>query len=287
MYPNLFLKTFWLPEFRPQIFVAMSFADADKKRFEEVIAPTIESITVNGIQLKPYRVDLSKSGDSILTDIIDGIAHSEMFLADISTVGHDSKTGLAYRNGNVMYEVGLAVACRQAAELLLIRDDRDKFLFDVSTIPHKNIDFTDAISARVELKEALVQRLKERDYINDTRIKIAISTLTADEKVVLESFAKHPPKCGFGFPNSGRINFLAMAAMPRLLDKQLVKTIAIADDGQPVYDWTRLGYEVAKKLNILLPQVKWTQETSVSSREKSLSEAQASFHYQPSFVERK
>ncbi len=287
MYPNLFLKTFWRSEFRPQVFVAMSYADACQKRFDEVIAPAIESITVSGIQLKPYRVDLSKSGDSILTDIIDGIAHSEMFLADISTVGHDSKTGIAYRNGNVMYEVGLAVACRQAAELLLIRDDKDKFLFDVSTIPHKNIDFTDVASARAELKEELMQRLKERDYINDNRIKIAIATLTADEKIVLETFVKHSPEQGFGFKNDGSVNFLAMAAMPRLLDKQLVKTIAAADDGQPVYAWTRLGYDVAKKLNILLPQVEWTKKSSVASSNKLPSEPQDPFLYLPSFVERK
>ena len=65
--------------------------------------------------VKPLRVDLSKTGDiSILTDIMDGIAHSEMFLADISSTGYDSKTAEPYRNGNVMYEVGLAVACLQA-----------------------------------------------------------------------------------------------------------------------------------------------------------------------------
>ena len=29
-----------------------------------------------------------------------------MILADVSSVGKDSKTGDSYRNGNVMYEVG-------------------------------------------------------------------------------------------------------------------------------------------------------------------------------------
>lgn len=75
----------------------------------------------------------------MLTDIMDGIAHSLMVLADVSTAGKDQNTGEPYRNGNVMYEVGLALACRQPAEVLLIRDDRDRFLFDVSTISPSNL----------------------------------------------------------------------------------------------------------------------------------------------------
>lgn len=227
---------------------------------------------VNGIQLKPLRVDLSKTGDSILTDIMDGIAHSEMFLADISSVGYDSKSAEPYRNGNVMYEVGLAVACRQASEVLLIRDDRHKFLFDVSTIPHKYIDFTDAAEARKELQVELMARLRERNYIYDARIKLAIATLSAEEKRVLENFAKYGPEQGFGFSETGRINFTAMAAMPRLLDKQLVQTFAVGNDGQPVYRWTRLGYVVAKGISANLPMVAWNRPP-VEATEESPAES--------------
>ena len=120
MFPNAYLKSLWQMSVRPQVFVAMSFADIYKRRFDEVIAPAITGIQAYGRRLEPFRVDFSKSGDSILTDIMDGIAHCQMFLADVSIIGHDSKTGHAYRNGNVMYEVGLAVACRQPTEILLI-----------------------------------------------------------------------------------------------------------------------------------------------------------------------
>jgi hypothetical protein len=95
-----------------------------------VIAPGISGITYGTERLKPYRVDLSKSGDSILTDIVDGIAHSQLVLADVSTIGKDSVSGVPYRNGNVLYEVGIALACRHPSEVLLARDDEDKFLFD-------------------------------------------------------------------------------------------------------------------------------------------------------------
>jgi hypothetical protein len=261
MYPNLFLRTFWKTDLRSQIFVAMSFAEVYERRFREVIGPAIEAVQVNGFQLKPLRIDLSKTGDSILTDIMDGIAHSEMFLADISSVGYDSKTAEPYRNGNVMYEIGLAVACRQPAEILLIRDDRHKCLFDVSTIPHKYIDFTDPVAAQRELHEELIARLKERNYIADARVKIAIATLSAEEKQVIERFAKYGQGQGFGFLDKGRIDFTAMAAIPRLLDKQLIQTFAAGDDGRPVYRWTRLGYVVAKSINLSLPKVAWDRPT--------------------------
>ena len=137
MHPNAFLKTFWKLEPKIQIFVAMSFDPKYQGRYNEVIKPAIETIAFNGINIEAKRVDLSKSGDSILTEIMDGIAHSLMVVADVSSIGKDSINGYPYRNGNVMYEVGIALACRQPEEVLLLRDDQDKFLFDVSTVPHK------------------------------------------------------------------------------------------------------------------------------------------------------
>ncbi len=103
-----------------------------------------------------------------------------MILADVSVVGHDSKTGDPYRNGNVMYEVGLALACRQPGEVLLVRDDKAPFLFDVSTVPHKHIEFSDAGNARTELAHELVARLREVDHLRDARLAVAIASLTSD-----------------------------------------------------------------------------------------------------------
>jgi len=51
-----------------------------------VIAPAIRGVLLDGVPLEPYRVDTSKTGDSILTDIVDGIAHSQLVLADVSVV---------------------------------------------------------------------------------------------------------------------------------------------------------------------------------------------------------
>lgn len=255
MFPNAFLKTLWRVELRPQIFVAMSFDPAYEQRYTQVIAPAIQGISVGGQGLQPYRVDLSKSGDSILTEIIDGIAHCQMFLADVSTAGKDSVTGRPYRNGNVMYEVGLALACRQPSEILLIRDDRDKFLFDVSTIPHLHIDFSRVPEARSELQSTLVERMKERAFLNDARVRLAIACLSDDELAVIKSNADNAPPVAWGFPSKGTVNFLSMAAIPRLLDKQLIQLAASWSSGGGAYQWTPLGFQVAQIVKTRLPTV--------------------------------
>lgn len=260
MHPNLYLRTFWRPDFRPEVFVAMSFAGTLAKRFKEVIEPAIQAVTHRGRQLKANRVDLSQSGDSILTDIADGIAHAELVLADVSSVGKDAKTGDSYRNGNVMYEVGLALATRQPSEVLLVRDDRDPFLFDVSTVPHKHIDFTDRAAAKEDLAETLVLRLKERDHLADARLFSAAATLTSGERKLLERFASYGPEKTFWLTNE---SIPAMGAVQRLLDKQMILTTGVTKDGHATYRWTRLGYVLAKNLEAIAPVIPGIPETEV------------------------
>ena len=257
MYPQLFLETFWRMEFEPQIFVAMSFAERYKSRFDEIITPAISSIKFNGVQLRPYRVDISKSGDSILTEIINGIAHSQMVLADISSIGKDSITGRSYRNGNVMYEVGLALASRQPTEVLLIRDDDDKFLFDVSTIPHITIDFTNKDASIVTLRDELIARLNERKFINDARIKLIISSLTSEECIQLKHLADKPHDELL----AKKMTPYSFAVLSRLHDKQLIRSVGeTVDDGSAAFGLTPFGYEVAQIVKSRLPQFKVVYE---------------------------
>lgn len=246
MHPNVFLKTFWRMDLKPQVFVAMSFAQQYKARYETIIAPAIESIAINNVRLKAYRVDTSKSGDSILTDIMEGVAHSQMVLADVSTIGKDAGTQQPYRNGNVMYEVGIALACRQPQEVLLIRDDNDNFLFDVSTIPHMTIDFNQVDGARERLKGELMARLREQQYVNDARVQLAIERLSAEELTALKTASEYPPKTVWGRKDTGSVDFSAMASTPRLLDKGLIQLAGRFVDGNPAYRLTPLGTVVAK-----------------------------------------
>lgn len=256
MHPNSFLRTLWRTEMRDQVFVAMSFDERYRSRFENVIAPSIADIEFEGRRLQPHRVDLSKSGDSILTDIIDGVAHAQLVVADVSCVGRDSATSMPFRNGNVMYEVGLALACRQPSEVLLIRDDKERFLFDVSTVPHMTIDFTSEARARSELRQAMEARLNERKLVADARISMAIASLTREEIEQLRVAAKYDVATVWGRRNSGSVDFTAMAAMPRLLDKGLAKVVGEFGGGNPAYALTPLGREAAKLVATALPQFK-------------------------------
>ena len=106
--------------------------------------------------------------------------------ADVSTVRTDKATGKPYRNGNVMYEVGLALACRNPEEVLILRDDQDQLLFDLSTIPHMRVDFTDHAAAKTEIHDAIVDRLTERKVLNDAQVEIAASSVTDSELNIIE-----------------------------------------------------------------------------------------------------
>jgi hypothetical protein len=256
MNPNVYLKTFWRAELKPQIFVAMSFSQPFKPRFDNVFAPVIRNLTVNNIRLEPYRVDLLRTGDSILTDIMDGIAHSQFILADLSTMGRDSVTGDPYRNANVLYEVGIALACRQPHEVLLVRSDKDPFLFDVSTVPHMQLDFTDVDTARSKLQEELLARLRQQQFVEDARVQIAIAGLSNEEMSQLRYIADLPPNQGFGRKSLSSVDFTAMIAIPRLLDKQLIRVAGQFEEGQGTYVPTHLGRVVAQFVKTSLPKFK-------------------------------
>lgn len=246
MHPNVFLKTFWRMQLKPQIFVAMSFHGNYAPRFQRVIEPAIKNILLDGVPFTAYRVDNSKTGDSILTDIMDGIAHSRLVLADVSTMARDPKTGYAYRNGNVMYEVGLALACRLPSDVLLIRDDQDKdFLFDVSTIPHLTINFSNIPSAMSILCQKLLERLKEQNFALDARIQTALASLNHEEWAELKVLADYHPSVVF----ASNPSILGTQTIARLLDKQIVKLAGyFTDSSRTGYCLTEFGRVLAEHL---------------------------------------
>ena len=174
-----------------------------------------------------------------------------------SSIGKDSITGRSYRNGNVMYEVGLALASRQPTEVLLIRDDDDKFLFDVSTIPHITIDFTNKDASIVTLRDELIARLNERKFINDARIKLIISSLTSEECIQLKHLADKPHDELL----AKKMTPYSFAVLSRLYDEQLIRSVGeTVDDGSAAFGLTPFGYEVAQIVKSRLPQFKVVYE---------------------------
>ena len=147
-----------------------------------------------------------------------------------------------------MYEVGISLSSRHPSEVLLIRDDHDKFLFDVSAIPHATIDFTDEDNAKKILSELLSSRLSEQSYFNDARVKIAVSSLTAEEITLLKQMSEYTQETIWGREVKGISNWYSQAA-ERLLDKRLIELAGEFTNGNIAYKFTQFGYVVHQIVN--------------------------------------
>ena len=260
MHPRMFLEGFWRSDIKYQVFVAMPFGSPFDERFEKALKPAIENIVVdvsqkapheNSHKLTAYRVDNSKSGDSIHTEIMDGIAHSLLVIADLSEVGrwvNSAREVQTTPNGNVMYEVGLALASRQQPEVILIRDKKDKgkLLFDVSTIPCVPIDFDNPTSAITQVQSLLTDRIKEIDWRKLNKVAMTLASLTPSEIKLIRT---HRGDNFVGWIDNNTVNFLVDNALPGLLDKGILRYHGIHDDKQvPVYTWTSFGNIIRNKM---------------------------------------
>lgn len=249
MHPNAFLKSLWRTEVLDQVFVAMSFESRFAERYENIIKPAIEAEAISGIRLRAYRVDNSKTGDSILSDIVDGIAHSRLVLADVSVIDEGRYTQTPIRNGNVMYEVGVALACRNPSDVLLIRDDSKKFLFDVSTIPHMEIDFSDRDTAIGLLRNSISDRLSESKLVEDARVKIAAQALTQHEIRILKNLAQMEPNQvrDLAQPVLGMLSMPDERGLDGLIRKGCIKSGAInVKSGAVFHALNPFGYALAE-----------------------------------------
>ena len=242
----------WRTTWDPIVFVAMSFDKAYESRFTEVFAPAVSSLAPKGRNLSAKRVDLSSSGDSILTEINDGIAHAQLILADVSMSDRDAISGNKYRNANVLYEVGIALASRRPEDVLLVRDDHDKFLFDVSTIPHATIDFADFQIARSEITSLLQSRLKEQSFQYDVRVERAIARLSNDEIYVLGALSE---QLDHVVVISEKSPLRRLQGTFRLLDQELMYCVGATPTGDPQYSLTPIGRVVAARVADLFPQL--------------------------------
>ncbi len=225
----------------------MSFDPRYDERWERIFVRAIEDEPINGRALKAIRVDIRTSGDSILTEITNGIAHAQLVLADISVTDEWKDNGEErwYRNGNVMYEVGLAIACRQPVEVVLARDDRRSLLFDLSHIPVLRFD-PDQIESSVEkIHSSLADRLQERDFMKDLRFVGTLESLAPFEINLIRQNA-HLPALGWEGPSYPPAVGIAL---PRILEKGILRLVRPASAGKPdIYTWTMFGRAIADHL---------------------------------------
>lgn len=176
MFPSNYLSLFPAFPKNYKVFVAMSFDSKFDNRYSSVIEPALRRVQVNDRSLEPYRVDARTISDSILTEILSGISTSRLVFADVSTI---EKIGdKPIRNGNVMYEVGMAHAVRQPEEVLLFRSDDDQVLFDVANVRLNNYAPEDSPDeARERIVNTVINSLKELDLKKNLAIQQAADTL--------------------------------------------------------------------------------------------------------------
>ena len=282
MHPNLFLKSHWQPKLEPHVFVIMPFSQKFEQRFNDVFIEAIENgnLRYQGVKLQAYKVNQQNTGDCLHTKILDGIAHSVLVLADISTIHRTKKNIIcrteeyAYRNANVMYEVGLALACRQQNEVIIIKDDKDSTPFDISSITYEPIDFKNISESINKIRDLISSRLLEIDYFFDERVQKALSSMTTQEvRVLKEGIQMRSEKfkedtitvCNNLSPGE---QFMTMGweacdkamfdksgsdkyshAFPLLLNKGLIEMQEVKpEESEAVYQWTVLGCAIAKGL---------------------------------------
>ncbi len=228
MYPRHYFELF--PPFprTNRVFVAMSFSESFRSRWKKAIEPGIRDAL--GGALEPFRVDHRKVSDSILTEITNGIATSKLVLADVTTVCRDEQ--FTQRNGNVMYEVGLAHALRLPEEVVLFRSDNDPISFDVANI---RINFYDPDGspdeARHMVTNAIAESIKEIDTTRLVAVQRAAENIDYGcmlllEEVVTKKEIKHVGKAPQSFPPPE--NIARSRAIVRLLE---IGVLAVNFDG--------------------------------------------------------
>ena len=173
MYPKQYFDLF--PSFprNKSVFVAMGFDAVFDSRWDNVIKPAIEQVEFDGVKLKAERVDTRNVSDSILTEIEDGISACLLVFVDITCTA--VLDGRPIRNGNVMYELGLAHAIRRPEEVLIFRSDNEQMLFDTANCRALSYDPDgNSVDARSKLTEVIDGALSELDLLkNKTVEKIA------------------------------------------------------------------------------------------------------------------
>ncbi len=247
MHPRVFLDGFWRNDIENEVFVVMSFDAIYDPRWDHIFKPAIEKRPLANLSLRAVRVDNRRSGDSILTEINHGIAHSQIVLADISVTDrwqHDGKSRWC-RNGNVMYEVGLALACRQSVEVVLVRDDSEPLLFDVSHIPVLSFNPQNPIESAESIRRALEDRLRERNLLKDLRVTQILESLGPFE---INLIRQHAHLANLGWKGPSYPPAVAIS-LPSILEKCILRLVKLQTGEHPdVYTWTTLGRIVADRL---------------------------------------
>ncbi len=264
------------------VFIAMSFDPRFDARWRDVIAPAVRRVSVNDKHLEPVRVDTRRISDSILTEILSGVANSRLVLADITTIGHLDEKPI--RNGNVMYEVGLAQAVRLPEEVILFRSDEDPLLFDTSTIRINSYSpDADPDKALDAVADTLIGALRELELRKHLTVQRAVEMLDHPSWFLLvesgQQGVSHPQMKSMRdvLGNNARVTAISrLLEMGALRTKYLQSTPELLAQFGDSTDYDLLKYEctefgeaivreAATRLGLLSPKMQEYLEKKIAS----------------------
>jgi hypothetical protein len=249
MYPRDFFDTYWRSELVDEVFVAMPFHSEFDGVWNEIIRPAVAQGSIGRLQAR--RVDATVLSGNVITDILNGIAHARIVLADISVCLQGRWVG--QRNGNVMYEVGLSHALRHATEVLLIRSDDEQINFDVAQINVHRYDKTNSAGAKDQIARLVADLLKQIQQEKSLKVARAVDLLDDVSRKYIVDFALDGP---FRGPNPQKMGEVLIAisyriALTKLQELGILKNILIPSEG-PAYILTEFGRAVAKSLGLVV-----------------------------------
>ena len=250
MYPRDYFDTFWRGDLRNEVFVAMSFAEEFGPVWTDAIKPAIEED--NKLGLVAHRVDATALCGSVITEILDGIAHARLVLVELSVCRAGRWTG--QRNGNVMYELGLAHPIRQPAELVLLRSDSEPLDFDIAQIRVHHYKPDDLSSARRLVARRIPDALAEIDAVKGLRVDHVASQLDAD-CLGLAARTGHGPY--FHVPHASTMRDVMEQtargeknAIARMLELGLLRFDSNFEANLYAYHWTSFGDAVLRRIGV-------------------------------------
>ncbi|MCI0614671.1 hypothetical protein L0244_16910 [bacterium] len=181
MYPKIFGEYFREFERTPEVFVAMPFSSEFEKHWKNIFKPAISSLN-----LKPYRVNMSRISDSILIDILRGVGRAKFVVVDISGQMNGSP------NPNVMYELGLAHAFRLPEEVIVVRasSDEENTPFDIKHIRWHSFNQNNIKRSKSLIIRLLKESQREIDLTRDIILERVLTRLDPDMITFLNSVRK-------------------------------------------------------------------------------------------------
>lgn len=224
MHPNTFYARHFNQTKRDEVFVIMSFAHEFEARWTDVIEPCIRE----DLKLTPNRVDYNRSGESIIHDILDGIAHARIVIADITCSMMSDRNGTIWpqRNGNVMWELGIAHTMRVPDEVITVRSDTEPSIFDLTQFRAFPYDPDDICGARRFLLQLASDRLKSVSQYRSHFIRECAESLSFPDFQVLSAALQKgyidPPEIKTFGDAVGAGSF--MQSISRLLQMGALKT---------------------------------------------------------------